>query len=147
MLNHCKCVIIRLVVKILVKTPRAIRRAKRREFFESLLGGMCVGCGSDKNLEFDHVLPEDKCFNLATSAMECSLNKILPELQKCQLLCRKCHYKKTASDNGYNLPQHGTPSMYTNHKCRCELCTQVWATYAKGYVQRHRDSKQQPIMV
>lgn len=135
------------MVRIIVKTPRAIRRADRRKFYESLLGGVCVNCGSKKHLEFDHVIPEEKSFNLATSYMEYSIEKVLPELQKCQLLCRKCHVIKTASDNGYNLFIHGTPAMYTNHRCRCGLCTDAWSRYAKKYVYRAREAAKTSVMV
>ena len=126
------------MVKIDVKTPRALRRAKRRKYFESLLGGQCVNCNSTKNLEFDHVIPEDKSYNLATSCMEYAVETILPELQKCQLLCRPCHFQKTALDTGYIVKRHGTPGMYTNHHCRCKECKMAWASYAIKYVHKSR---------
>ena len=125
------------MVKIQVKTPRAIRRAKRRKFFESLLGGACVNCQATKQLEFDHVIPEDKSFNLATSCMEYSLETILPELQKCQLLCRSCHIRKTISDRGFNVERHGTPGMYSNRGCRCSDCRKSWAPYTRKNSEKY----------
>lgn len=43
--------------------------------------------------------------------------------------------------------EHGRPSTYNNHKCRCDKCRAAWAEYIreKGYVrayqQRQRDKK------
>ena len=128
------------MVKITVKTPRAVRRAARRKLFESLLGGVCVSCRGDKNLEFDHVIPEDKSFNLATSCMEYSLETILPELQKCQLLCKSCHRRKTASDRYPDLPDHGIASRYSNGGCRCDSCKKAWAKYMKKYNEKYSNS-------
>lgn len=47
--------------------------------------------------------------------------------------------------------EHGRPSTYNNHKCRCGDCRKAWAKYIrdKGYVrayqQRQRDKKLQTI--
>ena len=89
-------------------------------------------CSSTHNLEFDHVIPEDKLFNLSTK-LENALEEILPELQKCQLLCEKHHMDKTISDRGHSRATHGTSGMYTNHGCRCEPCTSNWAKYSNKY--------------
>lgn len=118
------------MVKILVKTPKSIIRSKKRKFYESLLGGTCVNCLSTERLEFDHVLPEDMSFRIG-SYIDSRIEVILPELQKCQLLCRPCHSEKTASDNGYSLENHGTPSMYSNRQCRCQECSEAWAKYTR----------------
>lgn len=60
----------------------------------SYLGGKCVKCGSEENLEFDHINPEEKEYNIANM---CSINKkdLYNELDKCQLLCHSCHREKT----------------------------------------------------
>lgn len=41
--------------------------------------------------------------------------------------------------------QHGLPSSYNNHKCRCELCTSAWAKYiyTRGYVRKARAKQKQ----
>lgn len=72
------------------------RWAKRRKEAIKSLGGRCVKCGSEKDLEFDHVDRGGKSFTLAdfSSKNEKDFRK---ELKKCQLLCRPCHYKKTGS--------------------------------------------------
>jgi hypothetical protein len=45
------------------------------------------------------------------------------ELQKCQILCQKCHLNKTIEENT-KPPDHGTTARYwnPNYKCRCEDC-------------------------
>lgn len=34
--------------------------------------------------------------------------------------------------------QHGTPSMYTNHKCRCQQCRDAWSAYVLPYQRARR---------
>lgn len=126
------------MVKIDVKTPRGLRRAKRRSFLESLLGGECVNCGATTDLEFDHVFPEDKIFNIGSSHLEYSYEHILPELQKCQLLCHYCHIKKTTTDTVEI--KHGTVGAYVNRKCRCGICRAVWYKYTRKYVERYNNT-------
>ena len=118
------------MVKISVKTPKQVLRAEKRKLYESLLGGSCVNCSSTYRLEFDHVIPSEMSFRIG-SYIDCKIETILPELQKCQLLCRPCHAEKTASDNGYSLENHGTPAMYSNRKCRYKECSFAWAKYTR----------------
>lgn len=97
-----------------------------------LLGGSCVNCLSVDNLEFDHVIPEEMKFRIGTK-MLARLEILLPELQKCQLLCHSCHVQKTNTEQQYiAILVHGTASGYTNHKCRCDLCKIAWNKYLKG---------------
>lgn len=97
------------------------------------LGGVCLNCGSTDRLEFDHVLPEDKVFDIAPN-LEISLERLLPELQKCQILCRNCHANKTNIDNGHQVGGvHGLTGTYTNYGCRCDECRAVWAKSRRKY--------------
>lgn len=85
------------------RQPDAIKRkaenyAKNRQYFIDKLGGQCVSCGTTDNLEFDHINPLDKSLNLSgylASKNACQLEKVLEEVNKCQLLCQECHIKKT----------------------------------------------------
>lgn len=104
---------------------------QRRKLCVDLLGGTCVNCGTDKNLEIDHVIPEDKSFSFGSGYLELKLETVLKELQKCQLLCVNCHKDKTFTDLGYGKIKHGQPSMYTNQKCRCNICRTSWANYIR----------------
>ena len=57
------------------------------------LGGKCQICGYNKCIEaldFHHINPKDKTFNIATK-MGMSFEKLKPELDKCILLCSNCH--------------------------------------------------------
>ena len=68
------------------------RRKKRLQEMKDKLGNKCVKCGATKNLQFDHIDPKTKCFNVNPQD---SWEKTLPELYKCQLLCPSCHLEKT----------------------------------------------------
>lgn len=57
-------------------------------------GGQCVRCDySDKTylsvFEFHHLDPKEKDFSISSTYK--SWNKIVPELDKCILLCANCH--------------------------------------------------------
>lgn len=60
-------------------------------------GGKCIKCGYDKciaGLEFHHRDPSQKDFTIGQNknySEECMKNKIYPELDKCDLVCRNCH--------------------------------------------------------
>ncbi|MEK6880406.1 MAG: hypothetical protein AABY22_12390 [Nanoarchaeota archaeon] len=58
------------------------------------LGGSCAKCKSSNELEFDHIISKDKKFEISQKLLS-SKKVLLKELKKCQLLCRKCHVKKT----------------------------------------------------
>lgn len=47
---------------------------------------------------------------------------------------------KTKSGKPVN---HGLPSSYNNHKCRCRDCKDAWAKYIndRGYVKKSREKK------
>ena len=70
------------------------RRKKRLQEMKDYLGNKCThpGCNQTENLQFDHIDPKTKCFNVNPQD---SWEKTLPELDKCQLLCPKHHLEKT----------------------------------------------------
>ena len=70
------------------------RRKKRLQEMKDYLGNKCThpGCNQTENLQFDHIDPKTKCFNVNPQD---SWEKTLPELDKCQLLCFKHHLEKT----------------------------------------------------
>ena len=72
------------------------RRQKRLQEMKDKLGNKCVKCGATENLQFDHIDPKTKRFNVSPQD---SWEKTLPELYKCQLLCPPCHLKKTMTDD------------------------------------------------
>ena len=108
------------------------KREKHKYMLLEALGGSCLECGSTKNLQFDHIIPNTKNFDISQK-LHYSLKILLDELQKCQLLCFDCHRLKTSSDNGWDISRpHGTPSTYTNGKCRCVKCKKAWAQYIRN---------------
>lgn len=100
-----------------------------RAAFIARLGGRCVQCGSDEDLEFDHIDPTTKKFTI--SKLWSNTTACGEELKKCQLLCKSCHLSKTLG----SLPPlaHGTPGMYGKRKCRCGVCRSFNAQYRLKY--------------
>jgi len=95
------------------------------------LGGVCVDCGSDKRLEFDHVDRDDKLFAI-TAAASVSEERFWTEVEKCVLRCRACHEEKTLSDRGFERAKgrHGTISTY--RYCHCEKCKAAVREYRRS---------------
>jgi len=62
-----------------------------------------------ENLQFDHINRADKLYTIG-KIIDWDLSRILPEVDKCQLLCKECHRIKTRANHdnaqllkGYNL--------------------------------------------
>jgi 5-methylcytosine-specific restriction endonuclease McrA len=100
------------------------RYYERRQLGIDKLGGMCVRCNSIDNLEFDHIDPRTKEFNLSAN-WSCLLSKWLTELDKCQLLCTDCHKIKTAESSTHNRWR------YLRYKCRCLVCKEDYSIYRR----------------
>jgi 5-methylcytosine-specific restriction endonuclease McrA len=75
------------------------RYHRRRGEAIKQLGGRCVVCGESNpdKLEFDHVDSTTREFTIAKKLAGVSEEKLQAELEKCQLLCKKCHQEKTVS--------------------------------------------------
>jgi len=71
-----------------------LRRQKRRKILIEYLGGKCYGCGTTENLQFDHLDRTQKSFNIG-KCLDHSLEKLVAEADKCQLLCYNCHEIKS----------------------------------------------------
>lgn len=75
---------------------RMERIRKYKEIAVNSKGGKCKKCGYDKcigALEFHHKDPKKKDPNWKT-IHSCSLDRILKEIKKCELLCANCHREK-----------------------------------------------------
>lgn len=86
---------------------RQRRRVAVDEVIENLLAYFkahpCVDCGESDPLilEFDHVRGA-KRFDIGTKvAQGYNWQSILIEIEKCEVLCVKCHRRKTAKQFGY----------------------------------------------
>jgi len=72
-------------------------RKRREDFFKDK---ECVACGATDNLELDHIHPNTKDTHRIWSW---SKFKREGELKHCQVLCEKCHQKKTGKFNRENI--------------------------------------------
>ncbi len=113
---------------------REERIKRHRQAVRAYLGAKCAKCGVPDRLEVDHIKREDKNFNFSVSYGK-SMKRLLKEASKCQLLCKDCHVEKTVLEStGY--AEHGSPSYYTNHGCRCDDCRKSWNSYRRSYRAR-----------
>lgn len=89
------------------------------------LGGVCFYCGEEEYLEFHHVNPEEKLFNV-TSKYSYAWSTLTPELDKCVLICSDCHRlehkKETLTHNRWR---------YVTYKCKCIKCRVDYNTYKR----------------
>ena len=86
-----------------------------REILIEKLGGKCVECGCTETLEFDHIDPSTKSFNIAAGYSK-PKEVLLEEVAKCQLLCNKCHIEKSKKDLKFRPKScaGGRPLKYKN---------------------------------
>lgn len=73
-------------------------RELRRKYITETLGGVCRWCGSTDKLECDHVHRGTKCFNMSSGMAGVSWVRFIAEVEKCQLLCRRCHLIKCSRE-------------------------------------------------
>jgi hypothetical protein len=74
------------------------RRRVKRELVE-LAGGECSTCGYNRSmaaLQFHHVDPATKSFNIAARGHCYSRKRLMEEVEKCILLCANCHAELSA---------------------------------------------------
>ena len=108
---------------------RKERRKSRKLRFIELLGGKCERCGAKENLEFDHLQPRQKNFIISKFIDRADIN-LLDEVNKCQLLCKKCHHEKTLEKKEYGkASSHGTIWRYKKYQCRCGKCKMAMKNY------------------
>jgi hypothetical protein len=86
-----------------------------REILIEKMGGKCVECGCTETLEFDHIDPSTKLFNIAAGYTK-PKETLLAEVAKCQLLCNKCHIDKTKKDSKFRPKSMlgGRPIKYSH---------------------------------
>lgn len=106
------------------------RYEERRKFALEYLGNKCVNCGTIEGLEFDHIDPKKRSFTIGKRWLT-SMESLISELDKCQLLCRNCHEIKTKNDGSlkskktYIICNCGrefySDKSYCGHKAFCKL--------------------------
>lgn len=113
------------------------RYHERRAYAIVQLGGKCVICGSEEELQLDHIKREEKSFPIG-QMWSVSWERFEAELAKCQLLCWQCHKAKTVWEMGRKDARlnHGTLASY--RYCKCDLCKKAYADYWKSYKPRKK---------
>lgn len=102
------------------------RYRRRRAWAISYLGGRCGECGSVIDLEFDHLDPSAKSFEISSALLHGNA-KLLPELDKCTLRCKQHHRERTADQRSVG---HGE-GRSGKRNCRCAKCKARKAEYMR----------------
>ena len=84
--------------------------ARRAEAI-SYLGGQCDDCGTIDELEIDHISWREKSIPL-NKLWSVSKKRFWSELDKCHLLCKRCHIEKTKQDHYEQRLEHGWANQY-----------------------------------
>lgn len=106
--------------------------ARRREAF--FCDKKCTHCGIDKDLQLHHLDPAQK---ESHSIWGWGDERRLPEIEKCIVLCRSCHYKVHGKKIGRTC---GKLSTY-KYGCRCNKCKAVAYEYNRNRRLKYRQNK------
>lgn len=84
----------------------------------------CIYCNENNYLclEFDHIDPTTKSFNIATGLKAVSKTRLKQEIQKCQVVCSNCHRKKTFQDFNYDGTRAKRKTNIFIHRLKQESC-------------------------
>jgi len=108
--------------------------AKRRAAW--FKGKVCETCGSEDNLELDHV---DRSTKIDHRVWSWSQSRRDEELAKCVPRCHKCHSKRSGEQAREYLSRpivHGTVSAYLRKKCKCEICLDFYKKWRRNKYER-----------
>ena len=72
--------------------------------YQKLINNKCNECGFNdwRVLQFDHINPDFKLFAISEALRHANgfkLIRVAMEIEKCQVLCPTCHYKKSMSNS------------------------------------------------
>ncbi len=73
------------------------RKSRKKEYVDSLKTGPCTDCNAQflpRQMDFDHVGPKKAA---VSTLINCSIQRILDEIRKCELVCANCHRLRTIS--------------------------------------------------
>lgn len=76
------------------------RRKQNAKMVRGLKNKPCTDCHTKYPyyvMDFDHREGEEKLYEIAAIAYSTSTNKIIEEINKCDLVCSNCHRKRTHS--------------------------------------------------
>jgi hypothetical protein len=79
---------------------QALRLERTRYLIEYFKAHPCVDCGETDPvvLEFDHL--RDKSFEITAKLITYRWQRILDEIEKCEVVCANCHRRRTAERRG-----------------------------------------------
>lgn len=106
---------------------------RRADYFA---GKVCVDCGTNEQLELDHV---DRATKVSHNIWSWSADRREAELAKCEPRCHDCHEAKTSRES--MTTEHGL-NMYKRHGCRCPICRKAQSV---KNAQRDRRRKTTPL--
>jgi hypothetical protein len=91
-------------------------------------GGKCLRCGYDKRIpgayDFHHRDPEQKDFGISGKTK--SFEALKAEVDKCDLLCRRCHAEVHHEIVEKRRIEHGIPHLEVMLTCKNESCKKVF---------------------
>lgn len=71
------------------------RKQRRTQCAEIRRERGCQDCGTKEGtLDFHHIDPTTKSFNIAQESSSHAWARILEEIAKCEVLCHRCHLKR-----------------------------------------------------
>lgn len=94
-----------------------MKRSKAKAM--AYLGGVCGLCGYSKSLSaltFHHKNPLFKSFNLAGTGLCKAWDKLVLELDKCQLLCFNCHNEVHEQEDKARIESNKKPQTQYHKK-------------------------------
>ena len=114
------------------------KRKELKKLAVEYKGGKCQICGYNRCIEaldFHHIDPKEKDFNVSESGETRGWDRIRNEIQKCLLLCSNCHrevhngvihvsYEKLIKDVKNNIKEfvvETKPKQFFCEDCGCEI--------------------------
>jgi hypothetical protein len=91
------------------------KKRNRAFIVEFLKGKRCADCREKDPvvLEFDHRNPSEKIENVTRTASKgASLDNLIREIEKCDIVCANCHRRRTAKQLGFSSK---TPISWGSH--------------------------------
>jgi hypothetical protein len=84
------------------RTEQLIKE-NREQLIHYLTDKCCVDCGEKRSivLQFDHRDPTEKRLDIANMIWRFKWNKVVQEIEKCDVVCANCHTIRTAHQFGW----------------------------------------------
>jgi hypothetical protein len=83
------------------QSSKALQRASRYRFLDSVkITCGCIDCGYNEHpaaLDFDHIPGTVKLGSVGNLIRDASWERIIAEMEKCEVVCANCHRVRTAT--------------------------------------------------